>query len=209
VTVPLVNCLLRDEYQYDMDAAHRGEYTECMIVSASSIEGRPMLFQVLTNQGVLRDHLPITALCWKACEPMSLDDANLWSCFSYEAVAAVIPYLSNLRVRVLLKDRSIKHGTYQFTFDWYGNEAAESPGESGHKSGHFIALDDGNYVIQPNNRILWSEPSFVTRPIDPNNMPPFKTNTRKWLTERGGKWEHTEDNDDFWCHWKGERQPCG
>jgi hypothetical protein len=34
-----------------------------------------------------------------------------------------------------------------------------------HKCAHILALDNGNYAAQPNNRILWSIPSFTTSTI--------------------------------------------
>ena len=198
--VPMTGALLRDEYQYDGQKGH-GDYTDCVLTNVSSIQGRPLLFQALTNQGVLRDHLPITAFCWKPCEALPLDDAQLWSCFSYHCVCHTIEYLKDLRVKCVLKDSEWRPGTYQFTFDWHSSPMAEDPGEASHKSANFIALDDGNYVALPNNRILWSEPSFITRPLDTDKIPRFKTNTRRWLTERCGKWEHTADNDDFFLHY--------
>lgn len=205
--VPLVSCLLRDEYQFNFEAGWRS-YTPCAIVSVSSIQGRPMLFQCLTNQGVLRDHLPVTAFCHKevalgdeSAHRRALDRLNLWSCFSEKVACLSIEYLKNLRCRVLFKDRSTGPGTYLFTFDWWGTPMSEDPGESAHKSGHFISLDDGNYTIQPNNRIQWFEPSFVTRPFSWNERPGFKVNTRQWLTERSTKM-HTENTDSYWCEWE-------
>ena len=46
-------------------------------------------------------------------------------------------------------------GQYMFTLDWYGHEDAEEAGDGGHKCAHVIALDDGNFAAQPNNRIQW------------------------------------------------------
>ena len=42
-----------------------------------------------------------------------------------------------------------------FTLDWCESEDAEEAGDSAHKCAHLIALDNGNFAAQPNNRIQW------------------------------------------------------
>lgn len=64
---------------------------------------------------------------------------------------------------------------------WYGHEDAEEAGDDGHKCAHVIALDDGNFAAQPNNRIQWFCPAFVT-PF--KEKPDYLTNTRVWKVER-------------------------
>jgi hypothetical protein len=54
-------------------------------------------------------------------------------------------------------------------------------------------LDDGNYAAQPNNRIIWSIPSFTVKdevPID------WKVQTSEWNVEDTSKWK-TEDSDNY------------
>jgi hypothetical protein len=68
-----------------------------------------------------------------------------------------------------------------FTVDWYGSEDAEEVGDGGHKCAHFIALDNGNFAAQPNNRIQWFCPAFIT-PF--KEKPDYLTNTRVWKVER-------------------------
>ena len=55
-----------------------------------------------------------------------------------------------------------------FTVDWAHPESnivdtdhSEIPHE--HKCAHILALDNGNYAAQPNNRLIWSIPSFTVR----------------------------------------------
>ena len=59
------------------------------------------------------------------------------------------------------------HGEYLFTVDWahpesniVDTEHSEIPDQ--HKCAHILALDNGNFAAQPNNRILWNIPSFTT-----------------------------------------------
>jgi hypothetical protein len=54
-----------------------------------------------------------------------------------------------------------------------------------------LALDNGNYAIQPNNRILWSIPSFTTKP----SIPDYKVQTTYWNVENKGL--VTDDTDNF------------
>jgi len=46
---------------------------------------------------------------------------------------------------------------------------------------HVIALDNGNFAAQPNNRIQWFCPAFVT-PF--HEKPDYVTNTKVWKVER-------------------------
>ena len=66
------------------------------------------------------------------------------------------------------KDKQWHHGAYLFTVDWAHPDAnildsdhSEIPHE--HKCAHIIALDDGNYAAQPNNRCIWDLPSFTVK----------------------------------------------
>ena len=55
-----------------------------------------------------------------------------------------------------------------------------------------MALEDGNYAAQPNNRILWDIPSFTVK----NEIPDWKVQTSEWNVEDTRKWV-TEDTDKF------------
>jgi hypothetical protein len=90
-------------------------------------------------------------------------------------------------------------GKYLFTLDWHNPDTnrlddgySENPGQ--HKCGHVIQRDDGNFAIQPNNRIFALEPSFTTKPGKPviNRL----INTYKWDVEDATKWI-TEDSDAY------------
>ena len=56
-----------------------------------------------------------------------------------------------------------------------------------------MALEDGNYAAQPNNRIIWSIPSFTVK----NEVPyDWKVQTSEWNVEDDRKWV-AEDTDKF------------
>ena len=95
------------------------------------------------------------------------------------------------------KDKKWHHGKYLFTVDFAHPESnildvehSEIPHE--HKCAHIIALDDGNYAAQPNNRCIWDLPSFTVK----DNIPDWKVQTSEWNVEDSGKWK-TEDTDKF------------
>jgi hypothetical protein len=68
-------------------------------------------------------------------------------------------------------------------------EHSEIPDQ--HKCAHILALDNGNYAAQPNNRILWSIPSFTTS----THWPDYKVQTTEWNVENKD-WK-TDDSDDM------------
>ena len=75
-------------------------------------------------------------------------------------------------------------------FSYYPAVTSEIPHE--HKCAHIMALDDGNYAAQPNNRIIWDIPSFTVK----DNIPDWKVQTSEWNVEDTRKWR-TEDTDNF------------
>jgi hypothetical protein len=66
-------------------------------------------------------------------------------------------------------------------------EHSEIPDE--HKCAHILALANGNYAAQPNNRILWNVGSYTTD----NSWPDYKVQTTVWNVENKGY--VSEDSD--------------
>ena len=61
-----------------------------------------------------------------------------------------------------------------------------------HKCAHILALENGNYAAQPNNRLIWDIPSFTVK----DEIPDWKVQTSEWNVEDTRKWK-TEDTDRF------------
>ena len=57
---------------------------------------------------------------------------------------------------------------------------------------NIILLDNGQIALQPNNRIKWSEPSFVTKPFP--EKPDYLVNKDYYNCEGFEKWS-TEDSE--------------
>lgn len=181
VNIDRFYCLLRKEFLYD-GTAHHGEFVKVCVFGAASVHSRALGFHVLTEDGAVIWRLPIHALCHKATAPLQpLDWLQFWDCFSYEISCTIFERLSDCRVRVQMRDRSWEGGQYMFTLDWHGHSDAEEAGDGGHKCAHVIALDNGNFAAQPNNRIQWYCPGFVT-PF--KEKPDYVTNTGVWKVER-------------------------
>jgi hypothetical protein len=194
--IPPFFCLLRSEFLYDL-RSHHGQFTPVWVFGIASVQGRAIGFHCLTEGGAQVARVPIHALCWKRDAPARrLDDLELWDCFSYRVSVHAFDVLKGMRARAILKDRSIAPGDYLFTVDWFGSPASEEPGDGGFKNAHVIRLDEGNFAALPNNRILWHEASFITKPLQLGAMPGYLTNTHVWRAEGPGKWR-TEDSDAF------------
>jgi hypothetical protein len=198
--VPPMKVLVRKEFLYD-EEDHHGEYVEGILVNVKSIQGLALTFQVLLSNGSLRDKLPVSALCHKPCDKPPLDQLQLWDCPSYQINTINLNFLTGLRCAYFTKERKWEQGEYLWTFNWSGQTVteldlslAEEPSE--HKSGHFIQLDNGNFAIQPNNRMRFYESSFVTEPFP--EKPDYKVCTKAYKVERADKW--VTENSDAWMY---------
>ena len=126
-----------------------------------------------------------------------LDELQLWNCFSYYPAVTTWDILEAQAGKYIGKDKKWHPGKYLFTVDFAHPEAnildtdhSEIPHE--HKCAHIIALDDGNYAAQPNNRCIWDIPSFTVK----DNIPDWKVQTSEWNVENTSKLK-TEDTDNF------------
>jgi hypothetical protein len=133
---------------------HIGEFDKVMVFGAQSCSGSAMTFHVMTDYGLVRSRVPIHMLCWKEDAPlMPLDHLQLWDCFHENVSIVEYDALFDTRAKVVLKDKSEHWGEYVMTFDWYRNSYSDEPSQ--YKCLHMIALDNGNYTLQPNNRVYW------------------------------------------------------
>ena len=197
-TIPVQYAQVRKEYLYDLKS-HHGEVEDCVIFGLASLAGKAVLFHCLLPNGAVYYRLPISAFIQRAYDisqvpRMRLDELELWDSFSYYPAITVFDFLAGQECKYLGKDKKFYTGEYLFTIDWAHPEPnildvdhSEIPQE--HKCGHFIALDNGNYAIQPNNRILWHVGNFTTK----NEWPDYKTQTSEWSVENKD-WT-TDDTD--------------
>ena len=196
--IPPIYCKIRKEYLYDMDPEKRGE-GDCVIFGIASISGRALLFHIMLPNGAVYYRLPISAFFQKRFSrsevpDMSVDQLQLWNSFSYWPSVHCFDWLAGVEGKYLGKDKKFYHGEYLFTVDWahpetniLNTEHSEIPQE--HKCAHILALANGNYAAQPNNRILWHVNSYTTD----NSWPDYKVQNTVWDVETSD-WV-TEDSD--------------
>ena len=165
--IPPQYCKVRKEYLYDFKK-HHGESEDCVIFGLASMAGAATLFHIMLPNGAVFFRLPISAFFQKEFDrkdvpDMQVDTLQLWNSFSYYPSVHHFGYLTSQRGKYFGKDK-------KEYFD-------------------VLALDNGNFAIQPNNRILWNISNFTTR----NDIPDYKVQTTEWNVENQG-WV-TEDSD--------------
>jgi len=162
---PVIYAQIRREYLYDLKEHHE-ETEDCIIFALASITGRPILFHAIMENG---------AIFYRSFD-----------------------LLDGQSGKYIGKDKKWYSGAYLFTVDWAHPESnivdtdhSEIPHE--HKCAHILALENGNYAAQPNNRLIWSIPSFTVKDEIPYD---WKVQTSEWNVEDDRKWK-TEDSDRF------------
>lgn len=171
--IPVITCYIRNQFLFNHKTGF-GEYTLADVHSVTSIEKRVPLFEAFLENGVNWTRRPINAFCWKQEAPIyPLTHHMYWDCFSPYIDVQIRQRLSGLRAD-LIDFQGQKHsGIYLFTLDWsWENKAgitdinfSETPE---HKCGHLFKMDDGNYFIYPNNRIIWQDDAWTRNRITKN-----------------------------------------
>jgi hypothetical protein len=198
-SIPPIECYVRGNFLRNQEDSH-DVYLPCVIFGVASVQSRSPLFHILMEDGGLWWRLPISAFCSKPGVPQEdLHNLVLWNSFSPNITVTKFANLANMRMAYIDRTKTKIHGKYLFTLDWHNPDYnrldvgySETPSQ--HKCGHVIQRDDGNFAIQPNNRVLLFEPSFTTKDklvID------RLVNTHLYDVEDASKWV-TEDSNKFY-----------
>jgi hypothetical protein len=186
--IPPIYCKVKKEYLYDLKE-HQGESEECVIFATTSIPGRSILFNIMLPNGACFWRLPISAFFQKSYDRanvpnMQTHELELWNSLSYYPSVTAFSFLEGKNGKYLGVDKKFYHGQYLFTIDWahpdpstLDVEHSEIPQE--HKCAHILALDNGNFAAQPNNRILWHVAHYTTD----NCWPDYKVQNTYWDAE--------------------------
>jgi hypothetical protein len=150
---------------------HNKGYEEGMVVGLTSIPGRSWGFSVIFSKGgALYRQIPPHALAFsESTEPWSLDQAQLWNCYSYSFTTLYNPILKGMRMSAKILGE-IYFGEYLFSATHLEDGWSNTPEQD--KEFFFIKLDNGRITIQPTNRITFIDKSFV----DSNDVPILKLN---------------------------------
>lgn len=194
--IPPIECYVRGNFLRNQEDSH-DKYFPVVIFAVASLKGRSPLFHFLMEDGGIWWRMPINAFCTKpGIKEEPIYNLVLWNCFSSHIAVNKFENLSNLRMSYIDREKTKVSGKYLFTLDHHNPDSnvlddgySESPGQ--HKCFHVIERDDGNFALQPNNRVRVQEPSFVTKKdlvID------RLINTQKWDVESYDKWILEDSN---------------
>lgn len=197
--IPPIECFVRGNYLRNQKDSH-DKYFPVLIFGVSSIPGQVPLFNYLMEDGGVWWHAPISAFTSKEGTPeQDLHELELWDNFSYHIAITKFYIFENKKMKFLSRNNKEYFGTYLFTLDWAHSDYNEinfgfSENPDQHKCGHVIKLDNGNFAIQPNNRIRVFDPNFATK--QGQTVIERKVNTHIWTAENSPKWI-TEDTDNY------------
>ena len=196
--IPIIEGYVRGNYLRDQKDSH-DKYFECVVFGVASLPKQVPLFHYMMTDGGLWWRAPISAFCTKpGVKELPLNELCLWDSFSYNISVTTFYNLAGNKVQYFSRRKVKRKGTYLFTLDWCDGDFnelafgyAQKPDQ--HKCGHVIELDDGNYAIQPNNRLRVFDPSLAAEPDKPliNRL----VNTKTWSVETTSKWITDEDEE--------------
>ena len=186
--LPVINCLIRNEFLFNHEKG-QGEFTPADVHSVASIQGRSPLFEAFLENGVNWTRRPIHAFAWnQRAEVLPLTEHIYWDCFSDYVDVKVRERLGGLRADLISITGVKRQGLYLFTIDWSHQDKnmvdtgfSETPE---HKCGHVFKMDNGNYFIYPNNRIIWMDRAWALNRIDSN--PGYKIDMNIYSVEGEG-----------------------
>ena len=197
--IPPIEAFVRGNYLRNQEDSFDKKF-KCLIFGVTSLPSQVPLFNFLMEDGGVWWHAPISAFCSKKDAPdMDLNELELWDSFSYNIAITKFYVLQNKKIKYTGRTGKEYFGKYLFTLDWANgdfNEThfgfSESPDQ--HKACHVIELDNGNFAVQPNNRIKVFDASFATKPNE--LLLQRKVNTHIYTVENNPKWI-TEDSDNY------------
>jgi hypothetical protein len=202
--IPIIECYVRGNYLRDQKDSF-DKYFACAIFGFSSIPNQVPLFHFMMEDGGLWWRAPISAFCKEpGVKELPLNELVMWDSFSYNVSVTTFYEIAGNKMQYISRRKVKRTGTYLFTIDWGPGDFNEldfgySQHPDQHKCGHVLELDDGNYAIQPNNRLRVFDASTGS---DPNEKPLINrlVNNRRWSVENSSKWitdEHEEGSYDY------------
>lgn len=194
-SAPAIPLFVRNEFLYNQEKG-LGDFTPGWLIGLRTIKGFAVTFYVLLENGVLFTGLPIQALCYKKGSPkMDLADLEMWDSLSYDHSIFQLEFLKKMSLNVLLKNKAISNGEYVFSIDFSNQTGLSGISESPHewKVFHFVKLENGNFALYPQNRILFKD-AALTKAQNPKNID-YKVNQTEWTAETGSKWSVGDDSN--------------
>ena len=193
--IPSFKALVRKSY-FTKNKKDSEVFLNVYVFGLQSCSGKILTFHVMTDNGMVRNRVPISKIYTKIPEnDIPFNFKQLWDCFSVNVAVIEYDFLSYHRAQIALRDGTKVWGTYMFTVDWYNNPYSDEP--SDYKCGHIFKADDGYLLCQPNNRIFWKDSNWVTKTL-PEDLKQFKVDTELPSVENQSDRWITEDGDSFY-----------
>jgi len=195
--IPPVHCLVRGNFLRNQVDSHEKKFP-VVLFGVASITDRAPVFHFLMEDGGVWWRAPINAFCLKEDSPeVDIHDLVMWNCFSPYITVTVFEHMRGRSMTYIDRHKKMVNGKYVFTLDWHHpeNNVADtnySINPANHKCGHLIEREDGNFAIQPNNRIRLWDPSHTTK--KGSNLIERLVSDTVWGVEDGNKWM-TSDED--------------
>jgi hypothetical protein len=207
IDIPVFIAYLDTSFLYNKLPNIKSDRIPVEVFNFTSIPQRCGLFSVMTEYGSQHARVPIHYL--RANEfggsDYPLDWLQLWDNMSYYASIKIDQYSKNRAANILLKNKKLHKAKYLFTIDWcLGPQYQSGYGEmsAGHKCGHVFEGSEGQYFIQPNNRVLWMDGgAFISKNFD--KKPDWKVFGQEFSCEHtGSRWISESDEEMYFYEFK-------
>ena len=194
---PPIHCLVRGNFLTNQKDSHDLKFP-VVIFGVASITDRAPVFHFLMEDGGVWWRAPINAFCMREDSPVvEIYDLVMWNCFSPYIAVTVFEHMRGRSMSYVDRHKENVDGKYMFTLDWHhpDNNIIDSNysiNSANHKCGHVIEREDGNFAIQPNNRIHLWDPSHTTK--KGVHLIDREVSDDIWGVEDGAKWLTSDDN---------------
>jgi len=194
-SLPPQKVFVRKEFLYNFEKGH-GQLEPAIWISLKALRGQVFRIEsLLPNYCALYDKLPLHAYVWKENHgDLPIDMLQLWDCMGYRFTIVEKISLRNLSAKFLDKHKVWHFGRYLFTVDFCAESMDLDTGfteqAEEHKSFNFLALDNGQFAAQPNNRCLWYDQSLIP---SETKTPDFQAAKNFWSVDGTRKWAAGND----------------
>jgi hypothetical protein len=187
--IPAKECWLDTHYLFNGDLpADYPSFEKCVLISVKSKRGFDLEFQVLTERGVLRDKLPISALSssisFESNQFFAQDELQRWCCPSFYLSVIELPLGTG---KAWIRQRQMPF-EYWFTVDFchVGSEIdlTDTSIPEEHKCMHVVALKNGQIAALPNNSLVWDHATLVSEASQLKANPGYKAACETYSVER-------------------------
>lgn len=194
--IPPISCFVRGNFLTNQQNSHDLKFP-VVVFGVASITDRAPVFHFLMEDGGVWWRAPINAFCMNEDSPVvEIYDLVMWNCFSPYITVTTFEHMRGRSMSYIDRHKKNVNGKYMFTLDWHhpDNNIADtnySIDPANHKCGHVILREDGNFAIQPNNRVHLWDPSHTTK--KGVHLIDREVSDIVWGVEDGSKWLTSDD----------------